>query len=233
MPSRASIAGRSLLALFAPLIALCGTGCSTPGALGHRARDAADIFTLSVGSGVGVRARVGPVHAGLIADIGTTGLRGGQFQRSMGQSAGELEYLGLPVDRITEGQPKLAFAAEAFDPDDNRRGKGYVAISRIPLITTSIRTEEGQPERWFHPYLTQMEMQLGLILMLRVGFNPAELVDFVLGLVGVDILGDDVSPSQDSHAGRVSRPPTSKPAEDALPPPKPQPSVPARPQKGP
>jgi hypothetical protein len=188
MQKRILTAGRLALAL---LGAICASGCGTPGVLGDRARDAADVFTLSAGSGVGVRARAGPVHAGVIADIGTTGLRGGRFQNGLGHSAGELEYLVMPVDSIIAGQPKWTFAAEVFEPDDNR-GKGYTAFSRVPFITTTIQTEKGQPQRWFHPYLTQVELQFGLILMLRVGFNPVELLDLILGLVGVDILADDV-----------------------------------------
>ncbi len=41
--------------------AICA-GCVIPGYLGDRARDAGDIFTISVGKGVGARVRAGPIQ---------------------------------------------------------------------------------------------------------------------------------------------------------------------------
>ena len=54
----------------------CMIGCTTPYAI-DRKRDAADIFTAAVGLGGGVKARVGPLRTGLVADIGLAGLRSG------------------------------------------------------------------------------------------------------------------------------------------------------------
>ena len=44
--------------------------------------------------------------------------------------------------------------------------------------------------------LYQIDLTVALGLSLRVGFNPAELLDFVLGWFGSDILDDDVGRKQ-------------------------------------
>jgi hypothetical protein len=60
------------------LIALA-IGCSTPYMVDRR-RDAADIFTATVGHGVGgAKARVGPFGTGLFHEFPLYGLRGGDF----------------------------------------------------------------------------------------------------------------------------------------------------------
>jgi hypothetical protein len=60
------------------LCVLC-SGCAT-GYLADRVRDGADVFTLTMSAGLGARARVGPLHAGLNATVGDIGLRGGAIE---------------------------------------------------------------------------------------------------------------------------------------------------------
>jgi hypothetical protein len=177
----------TLLLAAAPL--LCG-GCASH--LGSRGRDAADILTLSIGTGVGGRLRAGPLHAGLVADSGTTGLRGGRLHSGLQGDSGTLEYLGFPIDKVADLQPRPCFASEAFEPLDPR-GKGYTAFSRVPFLTTTLYTEEGVSGPRFHPYLTQVEAQIGLLLMFRIGLNPGEALDFLLGWFGLDLFADDAA----------------------------------------
>jgi len=58
---------------------LFGAGCATNGYLAARGRDAADVFTLTVGTGAGVKGRVGPVQVALIENADLAGLRAGAF----------------------------------------------------------------------------------------------------------------------------------------------------------
>ena len=45
----------------------------------------------------------------------------------------------------------------------------------------------------FNPYLTQVEVQDGVVLTYKVGFNLGEFADFILGWRGLDFLDDDMS----------------------------------------
>ena len=63
------------LAIFI-LIAACLVGCSTPYMINRR-RDAADIFTATLGIGLGAKVRVGPANVGLFIGNDLMGHRGG------------------------------------------------------------------------------------------------------------------------------------------------------------
>jgi hypothetical protein len=192
------------IVLLLPVIAACCCGCATPGYLGDRWRDAGDIFTCSVGGGAGGRLRAGPLHVGVMADIGTMGLRGGSLQAGLGYDAGELEFLGLPLGHVMDLQPKYCFCAEVYEPG-SLRGKGYRAFSGLPLVTTTIYVEEGRVARRFHPYLTQLEFEAGILFVPRIGFNPGELLDFLLGWGGVDIFHDDLGRGAPADAPAAER----------------------------
>jgi len=40
-------------------------------------------------------------------------------------------------------------------------------------------------------YFTQIEVAAGVIVGVRIGFNPGELLDFIFGWFGIDIYNDD------------------------------------------
>ena len=69
----------------------CGTGCAT-GYWVDRGRDAADVFTATVGCGVGAKGRLGPINVGLAFDSTIAGVRGGKGFMS---SPKDLEVAGL------------------------------------------------------------------------------------------------------------------------------------------
>ena len=171
------------------LIVALGTGCTT-GYWVDRGRDAADVFTFSYGGVGGARCRVGPLHTGMIVSIGTIGLRGGDYQAMRGHDGGEMELLLLPFTSGEVGKKHWVFAEEAFEPSGGR-GKGFVAYSKVPFLTTSLKNSYGV-STWWLPYLTQIEIQAGLGFVPRIGFNPGELLDLLLGFAGIDIYNDDL-----------------------------------------
>jgi len=177
--------------LLAPLLAGCSAAYWT-----DRGRDFLDVPTITFNSALGVRARVGPVHAGLIISGTDYGLRGGALEKEewSGHTGNCIECIG--------------WGGESFDPKallgDSKRceRKGFDAIDNaIPFLTIEI-VEGG-----FHPYWTQIEAQASFLLGLRLGLNPGEFADFLVGFSTLDIYGDDV-------AGKKTEP-EKKPAEPA------------------
>jgi len=174
--------GRRCAPVFLAATVLAGSGCATNEYLANRGRDAADVITLAVGGGAGVRLRVGPLHAGLIAGLGSVGLRGGDFTGNVDD--GEMEALLLAV---YYEQDDVIFCGERFTLEDNR-GKGYHALSHLPMVTTDFHGDGRCP---LHPYYTQIEVQGGVLIVPRIGFNIGEFVDFLLGWMNMDVFRDD------------------------------------------
>ena len=65
----------------------------------------------------------------------------------------------------------------------NKRGKGFLAKAPLPILGVA-----NQPE-----YYTQVEVVIAIIGSLRLGFNPGELLDFLVGWTTLDIYGDDLN----------------------------------------
>ena len=183
------------------LILLCAalvtSGCATSPYLTDRGRDAADIVTLTVGKGLGVAARVGPLPFawGVLND--KWGLQGGGF--------GRLEDSG------TVGiSPAVVF--DYIDPPDGeayeRRKVAEVAsfwLFSFHRDFFSKGKDPGGPN-----YITQIEVGVGLGGSIRLGFNPGELLDFILGWTTLDIFNDDLEwkkrqSNQGVDGDRVSR----------------------------
>ena len=158
------------------VIAGCAAGCaSTAEYFTDRGRDLADIVTIGVGMGLGAKARLGPVQTGLLADVQMIALRGGQFCRLNG------EGWVFEIDSLFEGAD--LFCVEDGSLAEQRR-KDYIAErSDIPLVMIA----PGCPS-----YYTQIEVAAGLVPSLRLGVNPGEFVDFILGWANVDLFGDDI-----------------------------------------
>jgi len=156
------------------------SGYATPYMI-NRGRDAADIFTATVGMGYGAKARIGPIHAGAFAGVDAAGLRGGELKL---WSINGCEGMGL---MSIEG---TIFSLEIFQyVDQGDRGKDYLAEG-FPLISV---VEKAESHRAFvHPYYTQIEVAGGVLGTARLGVNPGELVDFILGWAIIDIFNDDI-----------------------------------------
>jgi hypothetical protein len=160
-------------------------GCATSGYWADRARDGADIFSLAVGQGLGVKARIGPVTAGLLEDYTAAGLRGGEFCRQ-DLSERDIDYDKL---RAIDGQ-FIVDNAERFNLTKLQRRKNFEASSlgggmHIPLLSLL------QSDSSF-AYYAQIEAVAGLYGSVRVGFNVGELFDFIIGWTTIDILHDDI-----------------------------------------
>jgi len=130
----------------------------------------------------GAKARIGPAQLGCVLNFDVWGLRGGAL--------GEIRWLECTWDFLYPWRGKRGFGEDRFLQWDQgpgartleRRGKAYYAKAPVPLIGIA-----DEPE-----YYTQIEVLVGLIGSLRLGFNPGEMLDFVLGWADVDIYADDL-----------------------------------------
>ena len=154
-------------------------GCSPRSYFADRWNDAKDVFTVAGSFGAGAQARIGPVHVGAIVGRGTAGLRNGEFAASGGGGSDVMELLFMPL----ELSPPLVFSVDAADVGFSR-GKAYDMWSGLPFLTTEWSSVHAH-------YYSQIEVVAGVGVMVRLGFNPGELLDFVFGWFGVDIYGDD------------------------------------------
>lgn len=205
--------------LTALLLAAINGGCMS-GYVGNRARDAADIMTFTLGAGSGIKARVGPLQLAAFENTDLMGLRAGLgFLHGADLVDNKEAYSPLPVfgnmnwadpvavDAFTYGKHTVdehrgereyihsrpqfpdwagTFGREIFqhDPETSseRRGKGTLAAAPLPVLVRS------RPPAFY----TQIEIAGGLLFTLRLGVNPGEFIDFVLGFTGIDLFGDDL-----------------------------------------
>jgi len=205
---------------------LLAGGCSSTGYLAARGRDAADVFTLTVGAGDGAKVRVGPLQVAAIRNADLAGLRAGQFfADGDGLVMNDETYAPVPLFSVRGGQSNrerlrraLAtgrpigtnavesvrgserlerswmtsrskwtrlFGEEGFSHGlnsiSNQRNKSVLAKSPAPIAAIGATA----------PYYSQIEVAAGILLTVRVGVNPGEFLDFLLGWTGIDIYGDD------------------------------------------
>lgn len=159
------------------LVILLFSGCASPQYLSDRGRDAGDIFTLTFGRGLGAKARVGPVAAGLLANEDLVGLRGGELGFFNTRSS------DVPLPEVGDLQ-LLLVGSDCCYVGGHQRNKNYGAGG---LIFWQLPEERG-----IYYYYSQVEVTVALGLSVRLGINPGELLDFLLGWFGVDFYDDDV-----------------------------------------
>ncbi len=188
--------------------ALCA-GCTSPSYFGDRVRDAADIFTATVGFGAGAKARVGSVQVGALYNIDMHGLRGGQWGETIWYETHTLDAtLPFPV-HTQRYRPKLypwdypsnCFGQERWQAVGDSpkhvwvRRKSYEAVSPIPFVSLANSAA----------YYAQIDLVVAALGSLRLGFNPGELLDFVLGWTTLDIFSDDMEGSNIEPVGPPDR----------------------------
>jgi len=178
------------------LIFGCG-GCANSSAfIRDRKNDAFDVFTVSVGKGFGAKGRVGPLHVGLLVNHDYAGLRGGQYSRHWG------DYVGGDIDTLIIPFWAYGFGMDDFGPDSvisAGRNKEYLAWSHyVPFIYmfekprgTHGETVLALSRSELHPF-TQIEGVVGVGITIRAGVNIGEIIDAILGWVGVDLYDDDI-----------------------------------------
>lgn len=183
-------------------IANCITGCV--GARAYfvdRGRDAADVLTASIGTGGGALMRVGPVHAGVLVDLGDGFLRGGEFAPFLSRSA-QIHTTVVPFPSVWRGERQYpVFGLEGYEGWGNGllRSKGFEAVSKLPFVTTGLRASSSSVGYPYY-YYTQVEAVLAVGLSIRLGVNFGELLDFVLGWVTIDIFADDLEAERRRNA---------------------------------
>jgi len=182
-------------------IALLAAGCTPSRYLADRGRDAADVVTFAIGYGGGGKVRAGPVQVGLLGMLAETGLQAGDWLTPRDAAPDdpnlpaniEICMLFSGIEGVVGGRTALL------------RGKAYGAPA-IGIISWPEHWEEqtfgfsgkaqGLAERGYRfnpvPYFTQVEVTGAFLLALRVGLNVGEMLDFVLGWIGVDIYADDL-----------------------------------------
>ena len=182
---------RTIQLILAALVAAAVSGCaSTGGYWADRGRDAADVFTCTVGVGTaGAKARVGPVCAGLLAQSDITGLRNGRFFMDPPPIFAQYDLLlgCWGVENITGNERKDAVESTMVIPFIYG-GNFFSVPPDLPAY-----------------YYCQIEAVATLGMSLRLGFNPGELLDFLLGFSTIDIFGDDIAAKERKKAAEKSR----------------------------
>lgn len=194
------------------IIAVAITGCaSTRGYFVDRGRDARDIVTATVGLGVGAKIQCGPLNGGAIANVDLYGLRGGAFYEFDGDvapysadvemicfGAGRYKCLtsyahGYRSNERNKSIPTWWFKSFEYTREYMQNGHKVTAHHR-PCYIPFVRFPRSNPKDKEHPwyYYTQIEAVVALGPSVRLGFNPGELVDFLLGWAYVDIYKDDL-----------------------------------------
>ena len=193
--------GKSIMFAFLLAAATLSSGCATY--VRDRVADAGDIFTATVGTGIGVTAKAGPIHTGLGSVIDFYGLRGGEF----GSFVPDSKLDDRAPNRITDtllppsGDEAVIVAAfGTFGPYKSRawaRGKTfsspYLETGELFPFLDLPWDNDAECHPLIDPQWTQIDLSVGLIASVRLGFNPGELLDFLIGLVGFDLYGDDLA----------------------------------------
>jgi hypothetical protein len=180
---------RLVVTLATTLVLLAG--CPVRDYFVDRGRDAADILTLAGGYGAGGRGRIGPLHAGLVGYAGDAGLYAGDITECSGGPCNHIvgfEAIGWGWEQM---YPKSLIAG---DRTERLQTKSFLAYTAwwSPFLTTTFMGYDASP-RFLHPYWTQCEVQVGLLVSARIGINPGELIDFILGWTTLDCYGDDLA----------------------------------------
>ena len=88
-------------------------------------------------------------------------------------------------------------------PKERKKEKKEKAIKEIiqtalaenpnpdPALLAYLPKEKIKPYGYPKSYIYQIELTLGVYRGIRIGFNPAELIDFILGFTTYDLYDDD------------------------------------------
>ncbi|MFC1452114.1 hypothetical protein ACFLSJ_02065 [Verrucomicrobiota bacterium] len=200
--------------------ALGFAGCAATGYLVDRGRDAADVFTVTLGAGSGAKVRVGPLQVAAFENTDLLGIRAGQGFLSGGNLTDNREvYAFFPLLRKTDYADPVVTSVFSGGTGTTSDYRDRAAQPHSPLPYTAwgdlFGSEVFGHGRWssssergknvaaqsplpvlalgmYPPYYTQVEAAAGLCFSLRLGFNAGELLDFVLGWLLIDLYTDDI-----------------------------------------
>ena len=190
--------------------ALLACGCRSTGYLAERRRDLADVATATAGVGIGAKLRLGPVHlTPLMLNLDLAGLRGGEWFH--------IPDLAMAVAQPPQEVGAVWWSSCIWDLPEGclnherlrQRGKAYIATplrlsqdaglyslmtDTPPFVSVprlAWKRERVRLPRYSAAYQTQIELSLAVGGSLRLGLNPGEFVDFLLGWFGPDLYDDD------------------------------------------
>jgi len=158
------------LAVLSFLLIVTASGCT--GWWAHRANDLADVGRLNVGAGFG-------------ASLDASATRYGRFSAGSYEDTTKVGFVGREGGVWKEERHGIAFIA------------GYTETARDPICGNAWLPEpdpaSGLQPAWADTErgLTEFTFSLHMLVGLEVGFDPGQLLDFVLGFAGVDIYRDD------------------------------------------
>jgi hypothetical protein len=192
--------------LFALLLLCVGIGGSGCAYLKDRGNDALDTFTVAGGVGGGAKVRIGFLQTGFLMNLDELGMRYGKFFKGWGDGGHptlDIDFLvsraedsALPHDaRGKEYSSGGGIAVEDI-VGDNSWAYGYWIFSGVDRDDAKRYAERVNEVNGFyfpHPHYTAIEVCAGWGGTLRLGVNPGELLDFILGWTTLDIYGDDIN----------------------------------------
>ncbi len=135
--------------------------------------DASQIFTGALGKGLGMKVRAGPMGTGLGFAIESHVYTNGKYYRSKGMFKGPIFAWGHIIVLGSEEVDGKLMAQTAFGMWD----------------LSWIMGELSRPVPWTE--YAHFDVGIGVGYSCRVGFNLLQFIDFVGGLVCLDILLDD------------------------------------------
>lgn len=174
-----------------------GQGCAS-GYWGDRWRDTKDVATCTVGLGLGVKGRVGPLQAPLIVQSDYAGLRCGEaftaamrddFWTYVSEAGHVVDTLVYPI--YLRDYDMLYSGYEIFDPG------GLADVRHKRIMSQGMGPFTVDEDKKNYGFYSQVELTVGLFVSLKLGVNPGELVDLLLGFAGLDVFGDDVGKSDE------------------------------------
>jgi hypothetical protein len=194
--------------LILSLVIVMTAACAHP-YFEDRTSDLADILTVSAGMGVGHQARVGPVCIGLLctedfADWRYGKIKGRHSKNFILSLEEDNREWGVKNGGAERGKDYYACGGWGY--------KGIVWAQNLPFLMSLDSVNEkhkyepfyvdkklippANPYKMrhpvFHSYYTQIEACAGFFGTVRLGVNPGEFVDFLLGWGGIDFFDDDV-----------------------------------------
>ena len=178
---KAENTARVVLLLGTGLAALLLNGCSAGEYWRSRGEDAGDLVTLTVGPSLGAKVSVGPLYLNTLGvyHVDSVGRRFGDWLKNS-ESEGQDSDIGA---WIAVGQ-----SWHVRTESQKRRGKGpEYFMTDFPFVLGAQRPPRVRPG-------APLELIVGLGGGVRFGVDPVEVLDFLLGWFGLDLLLDDIDP---------------------------------------
>jgi hypothetical protein len=173
---------------------------------------------MTFGTGLGVKARAGPVMLACDFIDDFAGLQSGEIFLQRAPTNTISDVAGSLSKKLDENQGGYDIALLLIGSDASRNSEyararqKYYHVFYLFSIANDLflYSLEYSP-----PYFSQIEIAAGLGLSVRLGFNPVELLDFLLGWFGIDIYGDDVEMKKArEERAKTSNPPLAQAKHD-------------------